>query len=548
MRILYDDFAAEHGDAVSPFTADGAAQFARWRAGRSDARGPVARRAPDEAPLLEEPWGVNVVGYFRSELGTGAAARHIVSALEAQDVPALAVHGQTVPLNRQGHPYRTVTPKEAVYPVNLVCMNADALPEFAEQAGPGFFAGRYSIGLWFWEVSRLPDRFRGAFGLLEEVWAPTRHIADALKPLATVPVNTVRIPVQPPPVPAVTRVQLGLPDHAFLFLFSFDYLSVFRRKNPLAVIAAFREACSGQAARSARLVIKCINHERDPEAHAQLLGAIDGDPAIALIDCYLDPEENVALSALCDCYVSLHRAEGFGLGMAEAMWHGKPVIATGYSGNLDFMTPSNSRLVDYELVPIGPGAEPYPADAEWAEPDVEQAAHWMREFLDDPHRAAELGATAAADIRRTHSPAAAGEIMYRRLEAIRGTWNPRPAPTQARRSPSNRLAGLPERVRRGPSPQADHPGAARQRLRDLILKAMRPFTVYQQSVNHDVIAALDELSEQIAEHRRRTLAEISRVRAELRAVEALQSVPDQLTEQRQRLETLEARLGRPAAR
>ena len=547
MRILYDAFAAEHRAAPSPFTPEGAAQFARWRAERPDDRGPVARRGPDEAPLLEEPWGVNVVGYFRSELGTGAAARQVVRALESRDVPALAVHGQTVPLSRQGHAYRTVTPDEAAYPVNLICMNADALPEFAEQAGPGFFSGRYSIGLWFWEISRFPERFREAFGLLEEVWAPTAHIADALAPLATVPVHTVRIPVHPPRPSTIARAQLGLPDDLFLFLFSFDYLSVFRRKNPLAVIAAFRRAFDGRG-RQVGLVMKCINQDRDPDAHAQLLDAIDGDQAIQLIDRYLEPEENVALSALCDCYVSLHRAEGFGLGMAEAMWHAKPVIATGYSGNLDFMTASNSLLVNYELVSVGPGAEPYPVDAEWAEPDIEHAASRMREVLDDPGRSSELGARAAADIRRTHSPAAAGEIMYRRLEAIRGTWNPRAAPFRARRPASRPLAELANNVHRGPSPKANHPGVVRQRLRDVLLKAIRPFSAYQQSVNEDVIAVLTELSDQSAEHRRQMLAEITRLRAELRAADALRGLPDELAEQRQRLEALEARLGRQAAR
>src|SRR5262249_14491422 len=136
---------------------------------------------------------------------------------------------------------------------------------------------------------------------------------------------------------------------------------------------------------------------------------------------------NNNLTALCDCYVSLHRAEGLGLVMAEAMLLGKPVIATGYSGNLDFMTESNSLLVEHRLVPIGPGAEPYPDDAEWAEPDVQHATRLMREVFDDRARAAELGAKAAEDVRRTHSQAAAGEILYRRLESIRGSGRARPA-------------------------------------------------------------------------------------------------------------------------
>ena len=150
-------------------------------------------------------------------------------------------------------------------------MNADMLPEFARQAGEEFFAGRYSIGLWFWEIEQFPERWRGSFSLLEEVWAPTAHVASALEPVATVPVTTVRIPVQLPALEPRSRAELGLPEDKFLFLFSFDYLSVFERKNPLAVIDAFTRAFA--PGEGAGLVIKCINHERDPAAHAELRAA-----------------------------------------------------------------------------------------------------------------------------------------------------------------------------------------------------------------------------------------------------------------------------------
>ena len=119
-----------------------------------------------------------------------------------------------------------------------------------------------------------------------------------------------------------------------------------------------------------------------------------------------------------DCYVSLHRAEGFGYTLAEAMWLAKPVIATGYSGTLDYMTAENSYLVDYTLVPIGPGHEPYPADGEWAEPDVEDAARHMRHVFDHPDEAALRGERAACDIRASHAPEVAGRVMAQRLELL----------------------------------------------------------------------------------------------------------------------------------
>ena len=210
--------------------------------------------------------------------------------------------------------------------------------------------------------------------------------------------------------------------------------------------------------------------------------------------------------------------------MAEAMSLGKPVIATGYSGNLDFMTASNSRLVDYRLVPIGPGADPYPADAQWADPDSQHAARLMRELFDDPERALELGAIAAADIRRTHSPEAAGQIMRRRLEAIRATGRPRPVAELALRRPA--MAALPVALGQGPMPTA-RPGrgrGVRQFARKSVLRVIRPYTAYQKSVDTLVLAALDDLSDGIAGQRREQATQQAELMGDLRGYEHMASL------------------------
>lgn len=471
------------------------------------------------SPLHDDPWGVNVVGYFRSELGTGEAARQVVAALDSGGVPVLPIHGRTIPLNRQGHTYETAAPDDAPFPVNLICMNADMLPEFAAQVGDPFFSGRYSIGLWFWEVSSFPERWHGSFSLLEEVWAPTAHVAAALEPVATVPVHTARIPVSPAPFELRSRAALGVPEGKFVFLFNFDYLSVFRRKNPIAVVNAFKRAFA--PGDGAALVLKSINSERDPDAHAQLREAVAGRTDIEVLDRYMSPSDNLALTALCDSYVSLHRAEGLGLVMAEAMWLGKPVIATGYSGNLDFMNAGNSLLVDHTLVPIGPGAEPYPAEGEWAEPDVEHAASLMRRCFDDRDAAVALGARASAEIRRTHSAEAAGQLMQRRLESIRATGEVRRGADVVPQA----VSGLASRIRRGPSaPGTGGRAPGRGFARRSLLRAMRPFTAYQQAVNLDVVAAMDELRTSLAEARSASARERARLLAELRRYEQLPSL------------------------
>jgi hypothetical protein len=544
---------ADHAHAQTLIEDAGAAPDA----GDSDAPGfptspgPVARAelmaarehavmdAPKETvgPLRREPFGINVVGYFRSEHGVGEAGRQILKALDAADIEVLPVHGQTVPVSRQNHPFETASPEDAPFPMNLICINADMLPEFARQTGQDFFADRYSVGLWFWEVEAFPEQWIDSFSLVEEVWAPTAHVAQALQAVATVPVTTVRIPLTPTTPSARSGADLGLDPERYSFLFSFDYLSVAERKNALGLVAAFRRAFDGVS--GVELVIKSTNCEYNADYHGRLRASIDG-AAVSLVDGYLSPEDNAALVAACDCYVSLHRAEGLGLGMAEAMWHGRPVIATGYSGNLDFMTAENSHLVDYDLVSIGTGFDPYPSAGVWAEPSVEHAAEQMRRVFEDPTAARQLGERAAADIRRTHSPEAVGQLLSDRLELIRanGRVRPRRWPTP---QGSQLLAGLPAYVRGGPVLSAR--GRVRRFLREATLRAMRPYTSYQQDINIHMVGAIHDVSDEVGNARRESAVELSRVLRELRQTSELRSVRGQVEEQARRIAELERRLG-----
>jgi glycosyl transferase family 1 len=196
----------------------------------------------------------------------------------------------------------------------------------------------------------------------------------------------------------------------------FDHGSVVERKNPLGTIEAFTEAFSPSS--GAVLILKSVNGEHDRFGRDRVRAAAAPHPHVRLLEGYVSPAETHALIATADCFVSLHRAEGLGLVPAEAMALGKPVIATGYSGNLDYMTRDNAYLVDYTLRNVGPGCWPYPEDAQWAEVDLGHAARLMREVFDDQSSARERGALAAAQLVETHSPLAAGETMRRRLESI----------------------------------------------------------------------------------------------------------------------------------
>jgi glycosyltransferase involved in cell wall biosynthesis len=371
----------------------------------------VARRRN----ALAVNFGVNVAGYFTAELGVGEAARLLVVALDAVDVPLLPVVPPTPLPSRVHHPYAVVPATAAAYPVNLIAVNAGGLRHFHDDVGMAYFENRHNIGVWWWELDTFPDEWRSAFALLDEIWVGTEHVARALTPVSPVPVRTVRFPIVAPSVAALPRDVLGLEDE-FLFLGIFDHLSVVERKNPLGTIAAFAAAFPPDS--GALMLLKSVNAEHDPEGGERLRAVAARHPHVRLLEGYLSPADMHALIAAADCFVSLHRAEGLGLAPAEAMARGKPVIATAYSGNLDYMTPSNSYLVDYSLREVGPGSWPYPATAYWAEVDLDAAARAMREVFEDQAAARERGARAAADVAETHSPLAAGRTMRPPLESI----------------------------------------------------------------------------------------------------------------------------------
>jgi glycosyltransferase involved in cell wall biosynthesis len=470
------------------------------------------------SPVPTHPWGVNIIADFQSSLPLGRMARQLVGALDVEGVPLMAVQGLPVTPARNGPSYLTTSEDDGPFPVNLLCMNGEVLPEYVRQVGRDFLMRRYSIGMLFWAVSRIPRAVRDVLSMLDEVWVPTTHVAHVVERAITIPVHTVPVPLELAASDSRSRAGFGVRDDQFVFMHSFDYHDGFRRQNPLAAIEAFRSTFG--PGEGATLVLVCAGADSDQDAHGQLLESAERHPDVRVIDRDLTRLDGSSVKSLCDCYVSLHRAEAFGLELAEAMRCGKPVIATAYSGNLDFMDACNSLLVNHHMTPVGPGADPYPADAEWAEPDVEHAANLMRRTFEDQDAAQELGRRAASSIRQRYSRATAGDIIHRHLESIRGTGRARGA--ESRRDRTGTVATLPLRIRQGPVRAGLPPaGAARTFVRRAALRAMRPFTAYQQSVNAQLVASIEEVADKLTDQRSEDARRRALLMGALRGSEAI---------------------------
>jgi glycosyltransferase involved in cell wall biosynthesis len=305
--------------------------------------------------------------------------------------------------------------------LSILAVNAD-FTGLLLASHPAVGDGRYRIGFWAWELEEFPARFDVGFGLVDEVWANSEFARDAIAKRATVPVKAFPVPV--PDVRVPDRV-----DGPTTFLFAFDFNSTGQRKNPWGVVEAFRRAFAGRA--EVRLIIKAINAHLHGAAAERLRYAVGADARIELLERFLDAEELSALYARCTAYVSLHRSEGFGLTVAEAMIRGIPVICTDYSATSEFVDPSVGWLIPHTMVEVGPGWPPYQADALWAEPDLDAAAAAMRAVADDPGEARRRGAAGRELLLRTRSVPAAAVWVREQLEAAYQVWQARQAGSTA---------------------------------------------------------------------------------------------------------------------
>jgi glycosyltransferase involved in cell wall biosynthesis len=351
--------------------------------------------------------GVNLIGYHGYELSLGHVARRLRDALEAADVPVAALEH-----HRTGSPRIAPAPattETLEYATNLAVVNADQFDFLVADHGREMQEGRSTVAYWFWELEDVPATMVDAARHVDAVWVGSRFVGDAFRRALDKPVHVVPIPIDEPQPSARDRASFGIDPERFVFLVTLDHFSVTERKNPFGAIEAFRRAF--RDGEGPLLVVKTVNGDARWQHHERVLLAAAGRSDIVVLDEHLSRPDQMAVHAAADCLVSLHRSEGLGLHCAEAMWLGKPVIATRYSGNLDFMDDGNSLLVDAALVPVRHGEGVYPPSARWAEPDLDQAAAHMRAVVADEQLRARLGHAARQRMRRQPTLAATGGLM-----------------------------------------------------------------------------------------------------------------------------------------
>ena len=388
--------------------------------GRQSPEVPVIERRArriENSQIRGEP-GANLIGWPRLQNGMGEYLREIARALTVTGPPFgikdVSQMSSTLPGDDSVAAY---VREHCAYNANLFVVNADNMKTTCDLIGAETIATRFNIALWAWELSEFPDEWCSRMNAIDEIWGFSSFTQQSLAAKATIPVLCMRQPVTLQSPAPLGRLDFGIPENRFVFLFQFDFTAFIDRKNPYACIAAFRKAFPHDRS-DVLLVIKTNNSERYPEQLRQLVQTVGDDPAILLIHGAFRRDKITSLMALADAFVSLHRSEGFGRSLAETMLLGKPVIATNYSGNTDFMRPDNSCLVNYSLIPVRTGQYPFSEGQVWADPDINHAAWHMRRVVQNRPYAELISRKAQQTIAEEYNLSVTGKRYLKRLELL----------------------------------------------------------------------------------------------------------------------------------
>lgn len=363
--------------------------------------------------LIYEPvrqGGVNVLGFMNNILGLGETCRTLIKALHEAGI---AYNLNELPIPKERYTFHETT-LESRFDVNIICVNPDISYSSLDQR---YFKGKKNIALIFWELEKLSDTWIDSLEMFDEIWVGSRFNEDTVR--RHFPDKEVcRLPIAPAGIELQDKNEckerLGIGDDVFLCTFAYDSNSDFFRKNPKAVIRAFKAAFPEE---NCMLIIK--THQCPRTAFEFLKQEAGDDPRIAIWNEEVSEQLQQMLMNATDLYISLHRSEGLGLTMMEALLLGKPLVCTGYSGNLDFCREDWAELVRFELTEVQ--AQSHYAsfcapDSYWAEPDEKDAAARLRKIYDQYDVYAERALAGKRFIEENYDPQVLSSLIAYRLE------------------------------------------------------------------------------------------------------------------------------------
>jgi glycosyltransferase involved in cell wall biosynthesis len=369
--------------------------------------------------------GVNVIGWFHGFLGVGESAR---ACAKAARNAGFEVDPVMLKLKLNGGQSKDLWVDSIVDTghrgITIAHVDAPQSFDLTRQHPVEMDADNYRIGYWAWELPEFPDSWIQFASQFDEIWCPSEFCRSAIGPKLPVPVIVMPHAIQIPEVdrnPDIWRKRFALPEDVFLFLFSFDLNSYTPRKNPESVIEAYRQAFTKKrppTEKQVGLVLKMHGKGYDEVVRVQLEKLKKEIPGLYIIDETLSRQELAGLQVACDCYVSLHRSEGFGLGVAEMMAHGKPVISTDWSATTEFVDAETGCPVRSNLVTLDRNIGPYTKGQAWADPDVMHAAEWMQRVVADPELVKKIGVNAKNRIEKDFSLHSIGKRYLSRLKSI----------------------------------------------------------------------------------------------------------------------------------
>lgn len=327
------------------------------------------------------PDGVNLIGDIRAEIGLGQSMRLVANELEHSKYPFGIYYFQMGGnIRREDHTWDAKIKEDYPYKINLFHINQEAVGTAYLYLDKNIWKNHYNIAFWLWELEEFPPEHKNAIRFFDEIWTPSEFASRSIRKITDKPVVTIPYHVTADSDSRFDREFFHLPEDKFLYLVMYDTNSTMARKNPQGAVEAFKTAFT-PADDNVGLVIKMNNPlEKDVEV---IKAQLKGYKNIYFITEILDKVQVNSLIADVDVFVSLHRAEGFGLVMTEAMLLDTVCVATNWSSNTEFMNSDVACMVDYKKIPVETEDDIYPDGNTWADADISQASDYMKRLYED---------------------------------------------------------------------------------------------------------------------------------------------------------------------